>query len=120
MKVIAAAGIGKMLKDSIMEGGALEQSIGGIETLFKGSADTVKNYAKEAYQTAGISANQYMEQATSFSVLGSLPIDTGLQGKTFQVTWLSPDQKVELALLKDDGTQGQFRYVAYDWDLIKI
>lgn len=56
-KVIAAAGIGKMLKDSIMEGGALEQSIGGIETLFKGSADTVKNYAKEAYQTAGILAN---------------------------------------------------------------
>nr|DAV16378.1 MAG TPA: tail tape measure protein [Caudoviricetes sp.] len=120
MKVIAAAGIGKMLKDSIMEGGALEQSIGGIETLFKGSADTVKNYAKEAYQTAGISANQYMEQVTSFSALGSLPIDTGLQGKTFQVTWLSSDQKVELALLKDDGTQGQFHYVAYDWNLIKI
>ena len=46
-------------------------------------------------------------------------IDTGLQGKDFQVTWLGSHRQVELALLKSDGTQGQFRYVAYDWDLIK-
>ena len=41
-KVLAAAGIGKIIKDSIDMGGALQQSIGGIETLFKDSADTVK------------------------------------------------------------------------------
>lgn len=66
-KVVAAAGIGAAIKKSISEGAALEQSIGGIETLFKDSADTMKNYAAEAYKTAGLSANEYMEQATGFA-----------------------------------------------------
>lgn len=44
-----------------------EQLVGGIETLFKGSSDTMMNYAKEAYRTTGLSANQYMETVTSFS-----------------------------------------------------
>ena len=66
-KVIAVAGIGAALKSAITEGGALEQSIGGIETLFKDSADIVEENAKRAYQTAGLSANAYMENVTSFS-----------------------------------------------------
>ena len=45
----------------------LEQNIGGIETLFKDSADAVIANAKKAYETAGMSANQYMETITSFS-----------------------------------------------------
>ena len=59
-------------------GGALQQSIGGIETLFKDSADTVKQYAAQAYQTVGLSANDYMEQTTSFaaSLLSSVSKDT--------------------------------------------
>lgn len=75
---IATAGIGKALSMAINEGAALEQSIGGIETLFKESADTMKAYADEAYRTAGISANSYMEQSTSFaaSLLQSLGGDT--------------------------------------------
>ena len=64
---IAAAGIGLALKNALTEGAALEQSLGGIETLFKGSADTVIENAKRAYQTAGVSANAYMENVTSFS-----------------------------------------------------
>lgn len=44
-----------------------EQLTGGVETLFKGSADKVKQYANEAYMTAGLSANEYMETVTSFS-----------------------------------------------------
>ena len=47
-KVIAAAGIGKVISDSLNFGGALQQSIGGVETLFKESADTVKAYAAQA------------------------------------------------------------------------
>ena len=76
--VIAAAGIGKIIKDSLDMGGALQQSIGGIETLFKDSADTVKQYAAQAYQTVGLSANDYMEQTTSFaaSLLSSVSKDT--------------------------------------------
>ena len=75
---ISVAAIGKALGATITEGAALEQSIGGIETLFKDSADTVKAYADEAYRTAGMSANQYMEQTTSFaaSLLQSLGGDT--------------------------------------------
>lgn len=77
-KVVSAAGIGKIIKDSLDMGGALQQSIGGIETLFKDSADTVKQYAAQAYQTVGLSANDYMEQTTSFaaSLLSSVSEDT--------------------------------------------
>ena len=76
--VVAAAAIGKVLKDAIGEGAALQQSLGGIETLFKDSADTVIANAKKAYETAGLSANEYMENVTSFSasLLSSLGGDT--------------------------------------------
>ncbi len=77
-KVLAAAAIGKALKATIVEGADLEQSLGGIETLFKDSADKVKANAARAYQTAGMSANEYMELTTSFSasLLSSLSNDT--------------------------------------------
>lgn len=76
--VIAAAGIGKALSSAVMEGANLEQSLGGIETLFKESADKVKQNAANAYKTAGMSANEYMELTTSFSasLLSSLANDT--------------------------------------------
>lgn len=76
--VVSVAAIGKAIASTITEGAALEQSIGGIETLFKDSADKVKANAAAAYSTAGMSANQYMEQTTSFaaSLLQSLGGDT--------------------------------------------
>ena len=76
--VIVAAGIGKIISDSINMGGSLQQSLGGVETLFKDSADTVKEYAAQAYRTVGLSANDYMEQTTSFaaSLLSSVSHDT--------------------------------------------
>lgn len=68
---LAAAGIGAALgaglAKSIKTGANLEQAIGGVETLFKDSADEMIKNADNAFKTAGISANQYMEQATSFS-----------------------------------------------------
>ena len=76
--IIATAAIGKALGSEISEGANLEQSLGGIETLFKDSADKVKANAAEAYRTAGMSANDYMELTTSFSasLLSSLSNDT--------------------------------------------
>lgn len=62
---IAAAGIGKLLSASLNAGGALQQSFGGIETLYGDAADAAKKYAQEA-ASAGISANTYAEQAVSF------------------------------------------------------
>ena len=75
---VAAAGIGKLVGAAISEGAKVQQSEGGIETLFKGSADIVKKNAQQAFKTVGISANQYMEQVTSFSasLLQSLGGDT--------------------------------------------
>ena len=83
-KVIAAAGIGKAFSAAISEGAALQQSLGGIETLFKGSADKVKGYANEAYRTTGLSANAYMENVTGFSasLLQSLGGDTDKAAET--------------------------------------
>jgi len=74
-KVIAGAAIGKTIKDSIEAGGALQQSMGGIETLFGKSADIVKKNASQAFKTAGMSANEYMENTTSFAA--SLISSTG-------------------------------------------
>lgn len=65
-------------KDALQGVADLEQNIGGVETLFKDSADTVIENSKKAYTTARIDANKYMEQITSFSasLLQSLGGDT--------------------------------------------
>lgn len=105
-KVVAAAGIGKIISESINMGGALQQSLGGIETLFGAGGRSVEEYAQsvgksvdavkdeyaslmksqqtvmdnaaQAYKTVGLSANDYMEQTTSFaaSLLSSVSNDT--------------------------------------------
>lgn len=66
-KVIAGAAIGKFVGDSLMAGADLQQSIGGIETLYKGASDKMQQYASQAYKTAGVDANTYMQQVTSYS-----------------------------------------------------
>ena len=62
--VTGAVGLVKQVSSSY---GALQQSIGGIETLFGKSAQKVIDNANNAYKTAGMSANDYMQQVTSFS-----------------------------------------------------
>ena len=82
LKVAAALGIGAAIKTGITaalsEGASLQQSLGGIETLFKDSKAQVVKYADEAYRTTGLSANAYMENVTGFSasLLQSLGGDT--------------------------------------------
>lgn len=75
---VGVAGLGKLISSSISEGADLQQSLGGVETLFKNNADMVKKYANEAYKTTGLSANAYMESVTGFSasLLQSLGGDT--------------------------------------------
>lgn len=72
---IATVAIGKKALDAYAD---YEQLAGGIDTLFKGSAAKVKAYANEAYKSAGVSANRYMEITTSFaaSLISSLGGDT--------------------------------------------
>ena len=63
--ILAAAGIGKVIKDALDAGGALQQSFGGLDTLYGEASAQAKEFAMQAAQ-AGISANDYAEQAVSF------------------------------------------------------
>ncbi len=49
-----------------------EQLVGGVDTLFGSASQTLQGYAAEAYKTCGMSANQYMTQATSFAASGTV------------------------------------------------
>lgn len=64
-KLIVAAGIGTVLKSAIEEGGKLQQSFGGLDTIYGEASSAAKEYAVQA-AAAGISANDYAEQAVSF------------------------------------------------------
>lgn len=79
----AATAVGALTKKSLEEYAEYEQLVGGVETLFKDSADVVMQYANNAYKTAGLSANDYMETVTSFSasLLQSLGGDTEAAAK---------------------------------------
>ena len=76
----AVAGVSALTKSSLEAYADFEQLTGGVETLFKTSADKVMQYADEAYKSAGLSANEYMETVTSFSasLLQGLGGDTDL------------------------------------------
>lgn len=76
--VAVGKGIAKAVKASIEGFGDYEQLVGGVETLFKSSSNEVVKYANNAYKTAGLTANEYMETVTSFSasLLQSLNGDT--------------------------------------------
>lgn len=79
----AATGVVALTKNAIEGFAEYEQLTGGVETLFKSSYDTVMGYAENAYKTAGLSANEYMETVTSFSasLLQSLGGDTEAAAK---------------------------------------
>ena len=63
----AATAIGALTTAAVNNYAEYEQLVGGVETLFKNSADTVMGYAENAYKTAGLSANEYMETVKRFS-----------------------------------------------------
>lgn len=63
----ATTAVGVLTKTSLESYSNYEQLVGGVETLFKDSSDTIMGYAENAYKTAGVSANQYMETVTSFA-----------------------------------------------------
>ena len=75
---VVASNIGQVFSDTFNNYADYEQLVGGVDTLFKDSSATVQKYAAEAYKTAGMSANEYMEQVTSFSA----SLLQGLDGDT--------------------------------------
>lgn len=87
--VAAAAGAAavKLGKEVISAYADYEQLVGGVDTLFKDNSKELQSYAANAYKTAGLSANEYMETVTSFSasLIQSLGGDTERQSST--PTW---------------------------------
>ena len=74
----AGAGITALTSAAVSAYGDYEQLVGGVDKLFGDASSQLQGYAAEAYKTAGLSANEYMEQATSFSaaLIDSLGGDT--------------------------------------------
>lgn len=77
--------IGELTVKAVGNYADYEQLVGGVETLFKDSADTLVGYAEGAYKTAGLSANGYMETATSFAA----SLIQGLGGDTAKAVELT-------------------------------
>ena len=79
-----AAAVGAITTQAVQNYAEYEQLVGGVETLFKDSAGIVQEYADNAYKTAGMSANQYMETVTAFSasLLQSVGGDTEAAAKS--------------------------------------
>ena len=75
---VVATGLTAMTKSAVEQYADYEQLVGGVETLFKDSSDKVVEYANNAYKTAGLSANEYMDTVTSFSA----SLLQGLDGDT--------------------------------------
>ena len=74
----ASTAVVALAKNAVENFAEYEQLVGGVDTLFKESSQKLQNYAKEAYKTAGMSANEYMANATAFSasLISSLGGDT--------------------------------------------
>lgn len=89
----AAAGVTALTKASIDQYAEYEQLVGGVETLFKQSADIVQQYADNAYKTAGMSANEYMETVTSFSA----SLLQGLDGDTAKAAEIADQAITDMA-----------------------
>lgn len=78
VKLVSTLAIGATIKKAFDIGADLEQQIGGVETLFAESSAIIRKYADDAYRTAGVSANEYMKNVTSFSA----SLLQGLSGDT--------------------------------------
>ena len=98
----AATAIGALTTAAVNNYAEYEQLVGGVETLFKNSADTVMGYAENAYKTAGLSANEYMETVTSFSasLLQSLDGDTKAAASAADMTITDMSDKQKSVRLK--------------------
>ena len=106
-KRLGAASIG-FFKNSIGAYAEYEQLVGGVETLFKDSSDTIMQYAKEAYKTAGMSANQYMSTVTGFSasLLQSLGGDTAKAAEIGDMAVRDMSDKMSVRVKRVEPYQG--------------
>lgn len=89
----AVTAFGAVTKSALDAVASMEQNVGGIETLFKDSADIVIKNANNAYKTAGMSANEYMSTVTSFSA----SLLQGLSGDTKKAAQIADMAMVDMS-----------------------
>lgn len=94
--IAGAAAVGATFAQALSGYADYEQMVGGVDKIFQGSSSKVQAYAAQAYQTAGVSANQYMEQVTSFSasLISSLGGDTSKAADLANVAMVSMSDNV--------------------------
>lgn len=90
---VTATALGALGTASTKSFAELEQNIGGVETLFKSSSQTVIDNANKAFSTAGISANEYMSNVTSFSA----SLLQGLNGDTAKAAQIADMAIIDMA-----------------------
>ena len=89
----AATAVTAITKSAVESYAEYEQLVGGVDTLFKESSQKVQQYAAEAYQTAGLTANNYMSTVTSFSA----SLLQGLSGDTEAAAELANTAIIDMA-----------------------
>lgn len=94
----AATGVTALTKSAVEGYGEYEQLVGGVETLFTTSADAVQKFAENAFKSAGISTNEYMETATSFAAALTKSAASGPQ---VDIEQMEQDNKLQVQILKD-------------------
>ena len=109
-KVVTAAGIGKILKDSIGEGMEFEQNLGGSEAVFGQYAQNVQNMATEAYKNMGMSASEYLATANK---MGSLFQGSGIeQSKALDMTAEAMQRAADVASVMGLDTASAMESIA--------
>ena len=109
---IAAAGIGAALKSALSAGGDLQQSFGGLDTIYDSASDSMKKFAAEA-ASAGISANDYAEQAVSFGASLKQAFGKDIQGAANAANMAIMDMADNSAKMGTDITSIQTAYQGF-------
>ena len=109
---LIAAGIGTVVKESLEAGGALQQSFGGLETIYGDAADSMKAMAAEA-ATAGFSMNDYAEQAVSFGASLKQAFGDDIEGAAQAANTAIMDMADNSAKMGTDIAQIQSAYQGF-------
>ena len=109
-KFLAAAGVGKLVKDSLNLGGELEQNLGGVSAVFGDFAGTIETHASAAYRNMGLSASDYMATANK---MGSLFQGSGIeQQKALSLTTASMQRAADVASVMGLDTSAAMEAIA--------
>ena len=115
-----AAGVVALTKSAVEGYSQYEQLVGGVETLFTSSADAVQKFAENAFKSAGISTNEYMETATSFAAALTKSAASGAQVDLKALENTHKDQIKELKSTLDEEYEARKEALELEIEQYKI